>query len=98
MEDGTGYIAVSEQRNNSFNIYTRDLHKHLRIASVPMSTRESDGSDISSVNLPRFEGGIFVAMSTDKTFQYYRWTHIAVKGAKDPKMVSYMVLRIFYIS
>lgn len=80
--DGTGYILVSDQSANRFNIYPREgtagnPHLHTRIASVPVSTNQSDGSEVISVSLPGFEGGLFVAMSTDRTFQYYRWKDIA---------------------
>lgn len=83
--DGTGYILVSDQGANKFNIYPREgqsgnPHQHPLLASIPFSTDESDGSEVTSVSLPGFEGGLFVAMSTDKTFQYYRWLDIAKKA------------------
>jgi 3-phytase len=83
FSDGTGYILVSDQAANRFNIYPREgagtdnPHEHALIATLPFSTLESDGSDITSVSLPGFEGGLFVAMSTDGTFQYYSWKDIA---------------------
>lgn len=83
--DGTGYILVSDQQANRFNVYAREgsknnPHEHTLITGIPTSTMESDGSETSSVSLPGFTGGIFVAMSTDRTFQFYRWTDIAAKG------------------
>lgn len=80
--DGTGYIVVSDQQANRFNFYTREgtksnPHAHTLVASLPFSTQESDGSETTSVSVPGFPGGLFVAMSTDRTFQYYRWTDIA---------------------
>lgn len=54
------------------------LYKLLKIVDV--STNNSDGSEITSVSLnEKFPGGMFVAMSDDKTFQYYSWTDIAGK-------------------
>ena len=45
---------------------------------VPVSTNESDGSDVTSAVLdPRFPSGLFVAMSDNRTFQYYSWDDIA---------------------
>jgi 3-phytase len=41
------------------------------LQSVMLATDESDGSDITTVALPGFPGGLFVAMSTDRTFQFY---------------------------
>lgn len=74
--DGTGYIIVSDQQSNRFNIYARegtkgDPHRHELLASVLLSTEESDGSELVTQSLPGFEGGLFVAMSTDRTFHYY---------------------------
>ena len=48
------------------------------ISSVKTSTNQSDGSDIVSVPLNSdFKHGLFVAMSDDKTFHFYRWEDIA---------------------
>ncbi|MFT4156067.1 phytase [Parafilimonas sp.] len=80
LTDSTGYILVSDQSANRFNIYPREGNEHKRITSVAVSTSQSDGSDATSISLPGFEGGLFVAMSTDKTFQYYRWKDIAAKA------------------
>lgn len=76
--DSTGFILVSDQGVNRFNIYPREgkagnPHDHTLIRSIPLSTLESDGSDMVSIPLnATFKKGLFVAMSTDKTFQYYR--------------------------
>lgn len=85
FEDGTGYILVSNQSANKFNIYPREgskenPHKHNLISSIPVSTNQSDGSEVTSFSLPGFKGGLFVAMSTDKTFHYYQWSDIAKRA------------------
>jgi 3-phytase len=50
------------------------------IKIIKTSTDESDGSDVSSVSFNNtFKNGLFVAMSTDGTFQLYRWEDIAGK-------------------
>lgn len=82
LTDSTGYIIVSDQSANRFNVYPREgeqgkPHFHRRIASIPLSTKESDGSEVTSLSLPGFEGGLFVAMSDDGTFHYYRWVEMA---------------------
>lgn len=74
--DGTGYVFASDQQANRFNVYAREgspgnPHEHTLLASVYLSTDESDGSELSNVALPGFPGGLFVAMSTDRTFQFY---------------------------
>lgn len=79
---GTGYILVSDQQANTFRIFTRegtasDPYDHQFVTAVTLSTDESDGSDVTAVALPGYPGGLFVAMSTDKTFQFYAWDDIA---------------------
>ena len=75
-EDGSGYLLVSDQQANRINIYAREgsttnPHEHTLLARVNLATLESDGSDITTAQLPGFAGGLFVAMSADRTFQYY---------------------------
>ena len=83
INDGTGYILVSDQHADRFRIYKRegeadDPHKHTFVKSVPVRTHESDGSEITSVVLnDQFPSGLFVAMSDNRTFHYYSWDDIA---------------------
>ncbi|WP_438480380.1 phytase [Oleiharenicola lentus] len=79
---GVGYVLVSNQGADTFRIFRREgnsaePHEHSLVASVRVSTRESDGSDITRAALPGFPGGLFVAMSTDKTFHFYAWDDLA---------------------
>ncbi|MBU6220639.1 MAG: phytase [Bacteroidetes bacterium] len=77
--DGTGFILLSDQQANQFNVYPREglkdnPHKHGLIKKILASSIESDGSEVLHLPLNNtFKKGIFVAMSTDGTFQYYRW-------------------------
>jgi 3-phytase len=83
INDGTGYILVSDQQANAFRIFKRegepdDPHNHQLIKVVNASTNESDGSDVTSMVLDeRFPSGFFVAMSDNRTFHYYSWDDIA---------------------
>jgi 3-phytase len=83
INDGTGYILVSDQQANAFRIFKRegdpdDPHNHQLLKVVKVSTNESDGSDVTSTVLdPRFPSGLFVAMSDNRTFHYYSWDDIA---------------------
>jgi 3-phytase len=84
---GTGYILVSNQQNNSFRIFAREgtaanPHDHVFLKEVDVSTIESDGSEVTSVPLPGFPHGLFVAMSNGKVFHYYAWEDIAGKDLK----------------
>jgi len=91
LTDTTGYILVSDQGANRFQIFSREgiqkepfKHRLLKVANV--AARQSDGSDV--VNMPlnsTFKHGLFVVMSTDKTFHYYRWEDIAGKELKIKK-------------
>jgi myo-inositol-hexaphosphate 3-phosphohydrolase len=75
---GKGYIILSDQQANKFHLFSREGTKsnpfdHRLVRIVSAQTNESDGSDI--LNMPlnsNFPKGIFVAMSTDKTFQFYK--------------------------
>ena len=83
IDDGTGYILVSDQQANTFCVYRRegepgDPHNHQLVKIVSVSTNESDGSDVTTAVLDdRFPSGLFVAMSDDQTFHYYSWDDIA---------------------
>ncbi|RFZ90579.1 3-phytase [Mucilaginibacter conchicola] len=86
--DTTGYILVSDQGANRFQVFSREGTKanpfeHKLVKIVPVAARESDGSDVVNVSLNEtFKHGLFVVMSTDKTFHYYRWEDIAGKQLK----------------
>ncbi|OGU60006.1 MAG: 3-phytase [Ignavibacteria bacterium RBG_13_36_8] len=91
VDDKTGYILVSDQSANRFRIYTREgtladpeeetpaqPHNHKLVKIVNASTNNSDGSEVTNMVLnEKFPGGFFVAMSDNKTFQYYSWKDIA---------------------
>ena len=76
---GKGYILISNQQADTFNVYRREgdngnANQHYRIAEIPVSTKESDGSEVVNVNLgPKFPNGVFVAMTNGKVFHYYDW-------------------------
>ncbi|MEO6149796.1 MAG: phytase, partial [Mucilaginibacter sp.] len=82
---GAGYILVSDQQANKFNVYKREgssanHNEHTLVASIPFSTLESDGSDVTNVNLgAKFPKGLFVAMSNGKVFHYYDWRDIEAR-------------------
>ncbi len=80
---GRGYIIVSNQDGHTFKIYRREgepgaPYAHPFLREVELSVRTSDGSDVTAANLgPDFPGGLFVAMSEDRTFHYYSWAQLA---------------------
>jgi 3-phytase len=83
VNDGTGYVIVSDQSANKFHLYKREgepgnPHDQREVKVVDVSTTNSDGSDVMNVPLgPKFPAGLFVAMADDKTFQFYSWADIA---------------------
>lgn len=89
--DKKGYILVSDQQNNRFQIFTREgtaqnPHQHELVKIVNVDAVESDGSDVTNVQLSNdFKKGLFVAMSNDKTFRYYAWEDIAGKDLESAK-------------
>lgn len=47
-------------------------HDHRFLGSVQVAARSSDGSELTRESFNgRFPGGLFVAMSDDRTFHYY---------------------------
>jgi 3-phytase len=76
--DSTGFLLVSDQQAQAFRIFSRQgtvgqPHNHPLLKVVKVSALESDGSEMTSTPLnQRFGKGLFVAMSTDKTFHFYK--------------------------
>lgn len=69
----TGYILVSDQGANQFQLFRREGRDHPLLRVVKVKAVASDGSDITNQPLgPNFPHGLFVAMSDDKTFHFYR--------------------------
>jgi len=83
INGGTGYILVSDQQANQFRIYPREgapgrPHEHRLVKTVPVAAIESDGCEVTNVDLgPAFPRGLFVAMSNGRVFHYYAWEDIA---------------------
>ncbi|MDF2475528.1 MAG: 3-phytase [Sphingobacterium sp.] len=88
LTDSTGYILVSDQGANRFQIFSREGTKvnpfeHIHLKTVSVMATQSDGSEVVSSRLnDTFQHGLFVAMSDDKTFHYYRWEDIAGQQLK----------------
>ncbi|CAM4347827.1 3-phytase [Pedobacter westerhofensis] len=78
-----GYILVSDQGANRFQVFSRegsakDPFHHQLLKIVKVTAGHSDGSDVVNVPLnDTFKHGLFVVMSDDRTFHYYRWEDIA---------------------
>ncbi|GGE98072.1 3-phytase [Chishuiella changwenlii] len=86
-----GYILVSDQQANYFNVYKREgtngnANQHELVAKIPVSTVECDGADAVNFNFgSAFPKGFFVAMSNGMTFQLYDWRIIQAEIDKQAK-------------
>jgi 3-phytase len=75
--DSTGFILVSDQQAQAFQIFPREgistnVHAHPLLRKVKVAALESDGSEMIALPInAQFKNGLFVAMSADKTFHYY---------------------------
>ncbi|MDQ5978275.1 MAG: 3-phytase [Verrucomicrobiota bacterium] len=79
---GRGYVLVSDQQAYRFQIFPRagipgKPHDHPLLAAVDVAAIQSDGSDVTPVELPGFPGGLFVAMTEGKVFHFYAWADLA---------------------
>ena len=85
LTDSTGYVLVSDQGANQFQIFSREgttknAHQHTLLKTVKVKAVKSDGSEMVSVPLnSNFKNGLFIVMSDNKTFHLYRWEDIAGK-------------------
>jgi 3-phytase len=81
--DGTGYLLVSDQQANRFQVFPREglpgkPHEHPLLKTFAVTAIESDGSEVTSMPLgPKYPHGLFVAMSNGKVFHCYSWDDIA---------------------
>jgi 3-phytase len=79
---GTGYLIISNQDGDTFEVFTREgspgrPHDHRHVGSLVLATHSSDGHEVTArVLSPRYPGGLLVAMSTDRTFQFYAWADL----------------------
>lgn len=85
----TGYILVSDQGASQFRFFPRqgtpaNTNEYPELKTVKVAAHFSDGSDVTNVPLnPQFPHGLFVAMSDNKTFHYYRWEDILGPDLKE---------------
>ncbi len=83
LTDTTGYIIVSDQARNAFRIYAREgsggnPHNHPEIGVFYTATNNCDGVQIVTNSFGgKYPGGLMVAMSDNKTFQFYSWDDLA---------------------
>ena len=71
----SGYIIVSDQQRNQFNLFDRQTNQFIK--SVNLSTKETDGCEVTTVPLnTTFPSGLFVAMNNKKNFYFFDFNHL----------------------
>jgi len=84
--DGTGYVLVSDQQANAFQLFPREgtpghPHEHPRLDTIPVAAIESDGNEVTDRALgERFPHGLLVAMSNGRVFHYYAWEDVVQRA------------------
>ncbi|WP_440881976.1 phytase [Tenacibaculum sp. C7A-26P2] len=70
MNNKNGYIIISNQQQNSFNIFDRKTNTFIK--KIDLTTTRTDGCEITTTPLgDKFPNGLFVAMNDDKDFYFY---------------------------
>lgn len=69
-ENGEGYLIVSNQQAETFNVFSRKNNTFIK--EVNLSTKQTDGCDVATAPLnDTFKSGIFVAMNDEMNFYFY---------------------------
>lgn len=70
LEGNKGYIVVSNQQAETFNVFSRDTNEFIK--EINLSTKQTDGCDVVSLPLNNtFKSGLFVAMNNEQNFFFY---------------------------
>jgi 3-phytase len=70
LEGKKGYIIVSNQQAETFNIFSRETNAFIK--EINLTTKQTDGCDVVAVPLnEQFPNGLFVAMNDEKNFYFY---------------------------
>lgn len=68
--NNTGFLIVSNQQNHSFSIFDRNTNEFIK--EVNLGTVETDGCDVTTMNLgEKFPEGLFVSMTNSKEFLFH---------------------------
>ena len=70
LEGTNGYIIVSNQQAETFNVFSRDTNQFLK--EINLNTKQTDGCDVVAIPLnSTFKSGLFVAMNDERNFYLY---------------------------
>ncbi|MCR9181775.1 MAG: phytase [Flavobacteriaceae bacterium] len=69
-ENGEGYIIVSNQQAETFNIFSRKDNSFIK--EINLNTKQTDGCEVVTIPLnDTFKNGLFVAMNDERNFYFY---------------------------
>lgn len=69
--DNSGCLIVSNQQAHSFSVFDRVTNTFIK--ELNLGTFETDGCDVTTVNLGKdFPNGLFVSMNDNKEFYYHK--------------------------
>lgn len=72
-----GYIIVSNQEKNTFNIFSRNENEFLK--ELDLQTSQTDGCEVVTGYLnDNFDSGLFVAMNNDRNFYLYNLSRLGL--------------------
>ncbi len=70
LEGKKGYIIVSNQQAQTFNIFSRETNEFIK--EINLNTKQTDGCDVVAMPLnATFKSGLFVAMNDERNFYFY---------------------------
>jgi len=70
FENGEGYIIVSNQQAETFNIFSRKDNSFIK--EINLNTKQTDGCEVVTMPLnDTFKNGLFVAMNDERNFYFY---------------------------
>lgn len=70
LEGTEGYIIVSNQQAETFNVFSRNTNEFIK--EINLTTKQTDGCDVVSFPLNNtFKSGLFVAMNDEQNFYFY---------------------------
>lgn len=70
LDGKRGYIIVSNQQAETFNIFSRETNKFIK--EINLGTKQTDGCEVVTVPLnDQFPNGLFVAMNDERNFYFY---------------------------
>lgn len=77
LEDGEGFLIVSNQQNDTFNIFSRDDNSFLK--EIDLESEDTDGCEVVVMPLnSTFSTGLFVAMNDERNFFFYDYSKLGL--------------------